>query len=50
MYNAWLETFKNRAAGPTNDRPLVGVVLHADSTASGDGAFSLVQVVDRVFP
>ena len=43
VYNAWLETFKDRATGPTNDRPLVGVVLHADSTASGVGAFALVH-------
>ena len=43
VYNAWLEPFKESAVGPTNDRPLVGVVLHADSTASGVGAFSLVH-------
>ena len=43
VYNAWLEPFKESAVGPTNDRPLVGVVLHADSTAAGVGAFSLVH-------
>ncbi len=43
VYNAWLEPFKESAVGPTNDRPLVGVVLHADSTASGVGPFSLVH-------
>jgi hypothetical protein len=43
VYNAWLEPFKTSAVGPANDRPLVGVVLHADSTAAGVGAFSLVH-------
>ncbi|MEP6761096.1 MAG: sialidase family protein, partial [Sporichthyaceae bacterium] len=43
VYNAWLEPFKTSAVGPTNDRPLVGVMLHADSSASGVGAFSLVH-------
>lgn len=43
VYNAWLEPFKTSAVGPENDRPLVGVVLHADSTADGVGPFSLVH-------
>ena len=43
VYNAWLEPFKPSAEGPLNDRPLVGVMLHADSTAAGVGAFSLVH-------
>jgi hypothetical protein len=43
VYNAWLEPFKDSAVGPQNDRPLVGVMLHADSTASGVGSFSLVH-------
>jgi hypothetical protein len=43
VYNAWLEPFKPSAVGPQNDRPLVGVMLHADSTGSGVGAFSLVH-------
>ena len=43
VYNAWLEPFKNSAVGPANDRPLVGVMLHADSTAGGIGGFSLVH-------
>jgi hypothetical protein len=43
VYNAWLEPFKNSTLGPANDRPLAGVVLHADSTAGGVGAFSLVH-------
>lgn len=43
VYNAWLEPFKNSTLGPANDRPLVGVMLHADSTAGGIGAFSLVH-------
>jgi hypothetical protein len=42
-YNAWLEPFKTSAVGPANDRPLVGVMLHADSTAAGVGAFTLVH-------
>ena len=29
--------------GAANDRPLVGVMLHADSTTGGVGAFSLVH-------
>jgi hypothetical protein len=43
VYNAWLEPFKNGTQGLTNDRPLVGVMLHADSAASGVGPFSLVH-------
>ena len=43
VYNAWLEPFKTSAVGFANDRPLVGVVLHADSTAAGVGPFSLVH-------
>jgi hypothetical protein len=43
VYNAFLEPFKTSAVGPDNDRPLVGVMLHADSTAEGVGAFSLVH-------
>jgi hypothetical protein len=43
VYNAWLEPFKDSAVGAENDRPLVGVVLHADSTAAGVGPFSLVH-------
>jgi hypothetical protein len=43
VYNAWLEPFKTSAVGAANDRPLVGVMLHADSGPSGVGAFSLVH-------
>jgi hypothetical protein len=43
VYNAFLEPFKNGTEGPANDRPLVGVVLHAPVTAGGVGAFSLVH-------
>jgi hypothetical protein len=43
VYNAWLEPFKTSAVGAANDRPLVGVMLHADSGAGGVGAFSLVH-------
>lgn len=43
VYNAFLEPFKDSTEGPDNDRPLVGVVLHADSTASGVGPFTEVH-------
>jgi hypothetical protein len=43
VYNAWLEPFKRSAVGPGNDRPLVGVMLHANSSARGVGPFSLVH-------
>ena len=43
VYNAFLEPFKNSTIGPANDRPLVGVVLHAPVTAAGVGAFSVVH-------
>jgi hypothetical protein len=32
VYNAWLEPFKDSTIGDENDRPLVGVVVHADVT------------------
>jgi hypothetical protein len=43
VYNAWTEVFKESAEGPANDRPLVGVVLHADSTPGGVGALTEVH-------
>ncbi len=43
VYNAFLEPFKDSAVGPENDRPLVGVVLHADVSGSSVGAFSEVH-------
>ena len=43
VYNAWTEVFKDSAEGPGNDRPLVGVVLHADSTAGGVGPLTEVH-------
>ena len=43
VYNAFLEPFKDSAEGPTNDRPLVGVVLHADISGGVVGAFSEVH-------
>jgi hypothetical protein len=44
VYNAFLEPFKTRAEGADNDRPMVGVVLHADIGAGGAvGAFSEVH-------
>src|SRR5215204_2194742 len=38
-YNAFTEPFKTSAVGAANDRPLVGVVLHADAGGSV-GSFS----------
>ncbi len=43
VYNAFLEPFKTSAEGPANDRPLVGVVLHADVSGGSVGAFSGVH-------
>jgi hypothetical protein len=41
VYNAFLEPYKDSTIGPANDRPLVGVVTHADVAAGGTvGAFS----------
>ena len=34
-YNAFLEPYKDSTIGPSNDRPLTGVVSHADVAASG---------------
>jgi hypothetical protein len=40
-YNAWTELYKDSTIGPSNDRPLVGIVTHADVTAGGKvGAFA----------
>jgi hypothetical protein len=39
VYNAFTEPFKTSAVGAGNDRPLVGVVLHADVGTNGVGAF-----------
>ncbi len=35
VYNAFLEPYKASAIGPSNDRPLVGVVTHADVAPNG---------------
>src|SRR5215210_7823564 len=44
VYNAFLERFKQSAEGPANDRPLDGVVLHADVSGGGTvGPFTLVH-------
>jgi hypothetical protein len=40
VYNGWTTPFRPSAVGPGNDRQLVGVVLHADVTSAGVGAFS----------
>jgi hypothetical protein len=41
VYNAFLEPYKESTIGPANDRPLVGVVTHADVAAGGTvGAFA----------
>jgi hypothetical protein len=39
VYNAFTEPFKDSAVGPTNDRPLVGQVLHASVDGDDVGAF-----------
>jgi hypothetical protein len=39
VYNAFTEDFKDSAIGETNDRPLIGQVLHAPVGAGGVGAF-----------
>jgi hypothetical protein len=40
-YNAWLEPYKHSTIGAANDRPLVGIVTHADVSANGTiGAFT----------
>ncbi|MGZ6827896.1 MAG: hypothetical protein ACXVGH_14015, partial [Mycobacteriales bacterium] len=43
VYNGWTTPFRPSAVGPGNDRELVGVVLHADVTAGGVGAFTEVH-------
>ncbi|HXP14424.1 MAG TPA: sialidase family protein, partial [Actinomycetes bacterium] len=41
VYNAFLEPYKQSTIGAANDRPLVGVVTHAEVAAGGTvGAFS----------
>jgi hypothetical protein len=40
VYNAFEEPFKDRAVGPTNDRPLVGQVLHATVSGGAVGDFA----------
>ena len=39
VYNAFEEPFKTSAVGPTNDRPLVGQVLHATVSGGAVGGF-----------
>jgi hypothetical protein len=39
VYNAFDTPFRQSAVGPGNDRELVGVVLHANASASSVGAF-----------
>jgi hypothetical protein len=43
VYNAFETPFRMSAVGPGNDRELVGVVLHANSTASSVGGFSQIH-------
>jgi hypothetical protein len=41
VYNAFIEPYKESTIGAANDRPLLGVVTHADVTAAGAvGAFT----------
>jgi hypothetical protein len=35
VYNAWTEPYKDSTLGPDNDRPLIGIVTHADVAADG---------------
>jgi hypothetical protein len=39
-YNAWLEPYKDSTIGSGNDRPLLGVLAHADVSAGAVGSFS----------
>jgi hypothetical protein len=43
VYNAFETPFRTSAVGPGNDRQLVGVVLHANSTSSSVGGFSEIH-------
>ena len=43
VYNAFTTPFRNSAVGPTNDRQLVGVVLHANVAGGTVGAFSQIH-------
>jgi hypothetical protein len=43
VYNAFTTPFRTSAVGPTNDRELVGVVLHADISGGTIGAFSEIH-------
>jgi hypothetical protein len=44
VYNAWLEPYKESTTGAANDRPLVGVVTHADVALDGTvGTFSEIH-------
>jgi hypothetical protein len=42
VYNKWLEPYKDSTLGPTNDRPLAGVVLHGE--VAGNGSVTFTQV------
>jgi hypothetical protein len=43
VYNAFTEPFKTSAVGPTNDRPLIGQVLHATVASGAVGAFAFAH-------
>jgi hypothetical protein len=43
VYNAFLEPFKTSTIGAANDRPLVGVVLHAPASPAGVGTFAVIH-------
>jgi hypothetical protein len=43
VYNALTEPYKESTIGPANDRPLLGVVVHADVTGGTVGAFSVLH-------
>jgi hypothetical protein len=48
VYNAWLEPYKDSTIGAANDRPLVGVVAHAD--VAGDGTVGTFSELHRGDP
>jgi hypothetical protein len=44
VYNAWLEPYKTGTTGEDNDRPLVGILTHADVAPDGSiGAFTRLE-------
>jgi hypothetical protein len=48
VYNSWIEPYKPSTIGAENDRPLVGVVAHAD--VAGDGTVGPFSQIHRSPP